>query len=109
MQVQNGWGWLGLLRLEFVPGRNELVRDDVAQLLDVPQALFQSLDGGCALCAALVWGVGWLLRVPGRTVGLDSDVHLGLRRMWDGIRAKLNIGAAMNVSDTTLPRHGVLG
>jgi hypothetical protein len=54
MQVQNGRGCLGcVLRLEVVPGRNKLVGDDVAQLLDVPQAFLQSLNGGCALCAAL--------------------------------------------------------
>jgi len=39
MQVQNGWGHLGrMLRLKVVPGRNKLFGDDVAQLLDVPQA-----------------------------------------------------------------------
>lgn len=54
MQVQNSWECSGcLLRLKIIPGGDKLVGDDVAQLLDVPQALFQSLDGGGALCVAL--------------------------------------------------------
>ena len=35
----------------------------------------------------------------GRTVGLDSDIHLGFRGMRDGVGAELDIGAIMNVSD----------
>ena len=86
-----------LLRLELLPSNRKLVGNNIAELLDVSQAFLQSLDGGGALCSSLVCAVG--VRGTGPTVGLDSDIHLGLRGMRDGVGAELDIGTIRNVRD----------
>ena len=39
------------------------------------------------------------VRRKGRTIGLDSDIHLGLRGVRDGVGAELDIGTIRNVND----------